>query len=1118
MMAEYPSAILQGARESAATPSTFPSGTNTPSFDSAPIETQLRDLGFRPAHVTSCINALSAAHDRMHHGSTINDPLTLSLSILSPFEAAIEWLLVHLPEDDLPRSYRPPSNTADFVSGAASENVGKQGLVKGWIIDKLVKKAGFPRKVVEEVTVDDARETMALDALGYRLCGWDYEPCPACEDAAARDAAREEELMVLRSVLDDRISVKEGQIVIRVDHDGCDDKLELNVVFSQESCYPSAGHDHPPSFFLTSTTLPAYLKLHLHRRLLERFRDPERPDLADMLVSGAGGAIYAMVEALEEDLPAVIDSPPDIASVTEHLQPRAALEPIAESTRKGATAPKRQRTARAPRPPTEADHLRVSQAHERMKASAAYAGMLAARSRLPAWQERDRVNQLLASNRVLIVVGETGCGKSTQVPQFILDHAVAQGQGASTSILVTQPRRVSAMGLATRVAEERMENLDRDVQSVGYVIRGESKVKPGVTRLTFATTGVVLRRLSAGGDANLEGISHIIVDEVHERSVDGDFLLLQLKELLQRNKTIKVILMSATINQQTFVDYFGGVPTLEIPGYTHPVQDLYLEDYVSNLDYRPEQTRFKVKQNEDQKVALRQSLEKLNLSDAARNAVEAVSTSTQISFDLIGSIVRHIHMTSQKDDEGVLVFLPGVAEIKMTMDSIRGRCGSDVAILPLHANLSNDDQKRVFAPTKQRKVVVATNVAETSITIPDIVYVIDAGKVKETQYEAETGLSKLVEVWASRAACRQRRGRAGRTKPGVCYKLFTRRIEEQHQARFAVPEILRTPLEALFLQIKAMDQDADVKAYLRRAIDPPKMEALDSAWRTLIDLGAVEGEEATSRLTALGRHMSQLPVDLRLAKMLVLGCIFRALEPALTIAALLSSKPFFSAPMERREEARKAREKFAWGKSDILLNLRAFDAVADQPGWSSRRSFCEEHFINFSAFRDVASLRQDFADALQELGYLGRGKGARDALNGNASNENLIKGILVGAFYPRVVTIRPPGTKFEKVQSGSVAKDHEAKEVRFFDETGRVFIVSLAARGPNPSQPLLMAARLISTRAPSSSPRPTSSWATSPTFTRPSRPSRSYLTRPRCHSLPCCSLVALSRSITLPVD
>lgn len=596
------------------------------------------------------------------------------------------------------------------------------------------------------------------------------------------------------------------------------------------------------------------------------------------------------------------------------------------------------------------------------------------------------------------------------------------------------------MGVATRVAEERMENIDRDVQTIGYVIRGESKMKPGVTRLVFATTGVILRRLSAGGDANLEGISHIVVDEVHERSVDGDFLLLQLKELLQRNKTIKVILMSATINQQTFIDYFGGVPTLEIPGFTHPVQDLYLEDYISRLDYKPEQpARFKIKQNEDQKMSLRTSLEKLDLNDRDRNAVEAISTSQSISYDLIGSIVRHIHTTSQKDSEGILIFLPGVAEIRQTMDSIRSRC-NDVAILPLHANLSNDDQKKVFAPTKLRKVVVATNVAETSITIPDIVYVIDAGKVKETQFEAETSLSKLVEVWASRAACKQRRGRAGRTKPGVCYKLYTRRIEEQQMARFAIPEILRTPLESLFLQIKAMDQDADVKAYLMRAIDPPRMEALDAAWKTLMDLGAVEGEAMTSRLTALGRHMAALPVDLRLAKMLVLGCIFRAVDPALTIAAMLSSKPFFSAPMEKRDEAKKAREKFAWGKSDILLNMRAYHAVSDIQGASARRRFCEENFINFSAFRDIFSLRQDFVEALQELGYVERGRASLEALNRNSENENLLKAILTGAFYPRVASVRPPNAKFEKVQHGSLVKDHEAKEVKFFDDSGRVFI------------------------------------------------------------------------------
>lgn len=421
-MSRYPSAILQATRESASTPSTLPSGTNTPAFDSDPIQKQLLELGFRPAHVVSCLNALSAAHDRMHRGSSsaINDPLTLSLSTLSPFEAAIEWLLVHLPEDDLPKSYRSTSNTADFISSVASDSVGKTGLVKGWLVDKLVKKAGFPRKAVELVVANEARETIVLDELGRRLCGFDGS-CEGCDDQEARDAAREEEKMVLQSVLDDRIKEIDGELVIQVSHGGSDD-LNMHILFSEDSCYPSAGHLHPPSFYLTSRTLPSYIKLHLHRRLLERFRDPERPDLAETLSSGMGGAVFAMVEVLEEDLPAAIESPPDVGRVTEYLQPKPdVVEPEVAQRRR--IKQRQQRTARPTRPPTEAQHQQVAQWQQQMKAKPAYPAMLDARSKLPAWKEKDRVNEILAKNRVLIVVGEVRilffCGRIW----LIADHS-----------------------------------------------------------------------------------------------------------------------------------------------------------------------------------------------------------------------------------------------------------------------------------------------------------------------------------------------------------------------------------------------------------------------------------------------------------------------------------------------------------------------------------------------------------------------------------------------------------------------------------------------------------------------------------------------------------------------
>lgn len=265
----------------------------------------------------------------------------------------------------------------------------------------------------------------------------------------------------------------------------------------------------------------------------------------------------------------------------------------------------------------------------------------------------------------------------------------------------------------------------------------------------------------------------------------------------------------------------------------------------------------------------------------------------------MAAVVKHIVRSATSAEGAILIFMPGVMEIRQCVSELQSSALGGVEILPLHANLTSAEQRRVFVSTKpKRKIVVATNVAETSVTIPDVVYVVDGGRVKETQYDADNGLQKLVEVWTSKASGRQRRGRAGRTQPGEvsdplhrgrhdmislirnqCYKLYTRRTESNSMPRFPIPEILRTPLESLFLTVKAMDDTIDVKAFLSRAIDPPKLEAMDAAWSTLVDLGAVEGEKGTSRLTALGRHMSMIPVDLRLAKMLVLGAVFKCLDP-----------------------------------------------------------------------------------------------------------------------------------------------------------------------------------------------------------------------------------------------
>ncbi|WVW82777.1 hypothetical protein I302_104788 [Kwoniella bestiolae CBS 10118] len=1058
MMQQFPSAVLEASRDASATASTAPSGVSTPALDLSALQTQLTNLGFRSTHITSALSALSAANARLHSSSSsTKDPLVLSLSILSPLEAAIEWLLLHLPEDDLPPRYRPSSSSADFITGASATSGGKSALVKGWLVDKLVKQAGFPRKAVETILAEEQRESVVLDLLGRRLCGWETDEAGwgveeygsgwTGDDTAEgeRKVTREEEIMALEAVLGERyqqISLTES--IINIESENTADTIQLHILFDQHSPYPSPQHPtHPPSFFISSDTLPAYIRLHLHAQLLRSFRDPERHDLTSVLEAGSGGAILIMVEYLESTLSSILETPPDVGEVTKHLVPKVDDVVSTESNAPVQRKRKQNKETYKRKIPTVEEEEAVRKKQKGMLDDPSYAPMLADRMKLPAWKERENITNVLESNRVLVVVGETGCGKSTQLPQFILDHEIEAGRGASANIIVTQPRRVAAMGVAARVAQERLEDVDKSPETVGYAIRGERKSSAD-TKVLFCTTGVVLRRLGSG-DPNLLGVSHVVVDEAHERGVDTDLLICLLRDLLQRNKTIKVILMSATINEQIFINYFGGCPSLTIPGFTHPVTDHYLEDVISEVRYKPQPSRFGPRQTEEQKAAIRAEFSKLNLDLDAQRALEILAASDRIDYGLVGAIIKHIVDNAKTNAGAILVFMPGVMEIRQCINELQSTNLGPVEIMPLHANLSSAEQRKVFLPTApRRKIVVATNVAETSVTIPDVIYVVDGGRVKETQYDAENGMQKLVECWTSRASGRQRRGRAGRTQPGQCYKLYTRRTENNSMPRFPIPEILRTPLEALFLQVKAMNEDTDVKEFLSKAIDPPKMDAINAAWQTLQDLGAVESEDHKSRLTALGRHMSMIPVDLRLAKMLVLGTIFKCLDPILTIAALLSSKPLFTSPMEKRDESKKARESFAWARSDLLTDVRAYDAcmaVREKGGsHGAVRQFCEQNFISPTTLRDITSLRNDFLSALSSIGFINPSNSEVAKFSVNSKLDNLVKGVIVGGLYPRIARIAMPKAQFERVQQGAIQKDHEAKEVKMFDQFGRVFI------------------------------------------------------------------------------
>ncbi|KII93616.1 hypothetical protein PLICRDRAFT_131582 [Plicaturopsis crispa FD-325 SS-3] len=986
------------------------------SEDSAPkIMQQLGHLGFHAAQAQKAVKFLSQP-------SALASNLLGSLSTL---EAAIEYLVLHVPECDLPQRFLPAINSSNpFVTSAHS---GIDDLKKRWIEDKAVKEAGWPSHVVKECTTDTrllGSWELLIAALGRKLIGGDLEDLLDGESSSTSLSEKynitEEETEALGATYLDP-----SHLVMTL----FSAPVKLHLVLSSNG-YP-AGIVAPP-MYITSDSVPAYVRLHLLAKLLREIQ-------ADSLVETGEGLLMASMRVLEDEWAAIeTNGPPDISTVLQHLVPRKRVDSTVDQAVVGNAAAglgDGRRKRGPPRRDPRSDG-QIKAEFEALCQSDKYKKVYDARKKLPAFSAQDQFLEKLESSRVVVVVGETGCGKTTQLPQFILDSLILSNRGSTASIVVTQPRRISAISVAARVSSERLED-----GSVGYAIRGESIQTPR-TKLLFCTTGVVLRRLGSGD--SLDGITHVIVDEVHERSVDGDFLLLELKELLKRHSTLKVILMSATINHETFVRYFNGAPLLEIPGFTHPVTDIYLEDVIPLIKYRPPMTKPGKKESDAEQRAFRDEFKSKGLDDPSVNAIQNISRSDRIDFQLVAAVVGHITSTAPKRG-GILIFLPGVQEIRQCIDALRsGFASNEAEIFPLHANLSNEEQKRVFAPTSKWKVIAATNVAETSITIDDVIYVIDAGKVKETQYDPENSLSRLVESYVTRAAARQRRGRAGRTQPGTCYKLYTRKREEQ-MPRFPVPEILRVPLESISLTVKVMREEEDVKLFLSRAIDPPKIAAMEKAWSILEELGAVD---ESGKLTALGRHISVLPVDLRLAKMLVLGTVFQCLGPILTVAASLSSKPLFVSPMDKREEASQARARFATGGSDLLTDLQAYDACTrlrtEGKPQSAIRSFCEENFINANTIRDINSLRQDFLSSLSDLGFVPfSSTPSSPELNTNSGVTNLVKAIILGGLWPRVARVHLPKSaiKFDKVQAGTVQRENVAKEFKMYDlREGRVFL------------------------------------------------------------------------------
>jgi len=538
--------------------------------------------------------------------------------------------------------------------------------------------------------------------------------------------------------------------------------------------------------------------------------------------------------------------------------------------------------------------------------------MMAQRSRLPTYKMRESIVQTIADNQITVISADTGAGKTTQVPQLVLDDLIWKSRGSSANIIVTQPRRISAIGVSERIASERCEKAG---ETCGYSIRLESK-KSHKTRILLCTTGVLLRRLQC--DPDLASVSHVFVDEVHERDLNTDFLLIILKDLLQRRKSLKLVLMSATLNAETFSGYFGGCPTASIPGRAHPVTEYRLEDVLENTGYVvPEGSDYVFKepknknkgrnstnkkngnkqlpngnQNNDEpnsrpsKSALKQLYPKY--SSHVHNSLAIVDESI-INYELLAELLEYI--TGLEDEGAILVFLPGLMEITKAVEEISKkeffRDSQKVLVYPLHSSLSTAEQTAVFRVPEQgiRKIVIATNIAETSITIEDVVFVVDAGRVKENRQDEVNHMPTLVECWVSRASAKQRRGRAGRVKPGIAFHMYSSHTHHHVLEEYQLPEMLRVGLEDLVLQVLLLDL-GEPSVFLTKAVNPPSALAIKNSLKLLEGLGAVECDwnddnstistaaassscealSVTSDLTSLGFHLSTLPVDPRVGK------------------------------------------------------------------------------------------------------------------------------------------------------------------------------------------------------------------------------------------------------------
>ncbi|MGW1411844.1 ATP-dependent RNA helicase HrpA [Streptomyces sp. NPDC002403] len=563
----------------------------------------------------------------------------------------------------------------------------------------------------------------------------------------------------------------------------------------------------------------------------------------------------------------------------------------------------------------------AGKAAERLSLRAARVPAVSYPEQLPVSQKKDEILEAIRDHQVVIVAGETGSGKTTQIPKICMEL----GRGVRGMIGHTQPRRIAARTVAERVADELKTPLG---EAVGWKVRFTDQVNPDATFVKLMTDGILLAEIQT--DRELRAYDTIIIDEAHERSLNIDFLLGYLARLLPERPDLKVVITSATIDPERFARHFGEAPIVEVSGRTYPVE----------VRYRP--------------------LLEEEGDDSDRDQITAIC-------DAVDEL--------QTEGPGdILVFLSGEREIRDTADALNKRNLRHTEVLPLYARLSHAEQHRVFQRHTGRRIVLATNVAETSLTVPGIKYVIDPGNARISRYSHRTKVQRLPIERISQASANQRKGRCGRTSDGICIRLYS---EDDFLTRpeFTDPEILRTNLASVILQMTAAGL-GDIEKF--PFIDPPDHRNIRDGIQLLQELGALDVEEKSpqegkkgKRLTQLGRKLSQLPVDPRLARMVIEADRNGCVREVMVIAAALSIQDPRERPAEKQTQADQQHARFKDETSDFLAFLNLWRYIREQQkerGSSSFRRMCKQEYLNFLRIREWQDIYAQLRTVAKQMG------------------------------------------------------------------------------------------------------------------------------------------------------